>query len=152
MTVSKNQGFAFPIKRLTVNLAPADLLKQSPAYDLPMAVGILWASEQVSPLSSSVFIGELSLDGSVRHADGILPMVSVAKEEGFQRVFAPLSDAPEASLIGGLEIIPLESLSQLVAHLNGSEEIPVYVADPEVLAPRHLNTLSISLIYEDRSM
>jgi len=96
-------------------------------------VGILWASEQVSPLSSSVFIGELSLDGSVRHADGILPMVSVAREEGFQQVFVPHSDAPEASLIGGLEIIPLESLSQLVAHLNGSEQIPAYEGDPGAL-------------------
>ena len=132
----KNSGFIFPMKRLTVNLAPADLPKQGPAYDLPIAVGILCASEQVSPLSSSVFIGELSLDGSVRHADGILPMVSVAKEEGFQRVFVPYSDAPEASLIGGLDIIPVESLSQLVAHLNGSEEIPAYEADPGALSAK----------------
>jgi len=132
----KNSGFTFPLKRLTVNLAPADLPKEGPAYDLPIAVGILWASEQVSHVSSSVFIGELSLDGGVRHADGILPMVSMAKEEGFQRVFVPLFDAPEASLIGGLEIIPLESLSQLVAHLNGSQEIPAYEADPKALAVR----------------
>jgi len=132
----KNECFVFPMKRLTVNLAPADLPKQGPAYDLPIAVGILWASEQVSPLSSSVFIGELSLDGSVRHVDGILAMVSVAKEEGFQRVFVPHSDAPEASLIGGLEVIPLESLSQLVAHLNGLEEIPAYEADPEALSAK----------------
>jgi len=83
-----------------------------------------------------VFIGELSLDGSVRHVDGILAMVSVAKEKGFQRVFAPHSDAPEASLIGGLEIIPVESLSQLAAHLSGLEEIPAYEADPEALAVR----------------
>jgi len=122
------------MKRLTVNLAPADLPKQGPAFDLPIAVGILWASGQVSPLSSSVFIGELSLDGSVRHVDGILAMVSVAKEEGFQRVFVPHSDAPEASLIGGLEVIPVESLSQLVAYLNGSKEILAYEADPEALA------------------
>ena len=132
----KNSHFSFPIKRLTVNLAPADLPKQGPAYDLPIAVGILLASGQVSPLSSSVFIEELSLDGSVRHADGILAMVSVAKEEGFQRVFVPHSDAPEASLIGGLEVIPVESLSQLVAHLNGSQEIPSYEADPEALSAK----------------
>jgi len=132
----KNECFVFPMRRLTVNLAPADLPKQGPAYDLPIAVGILLASEQVSSISSSVFIGELSLDGSVRHADGILPMVSVAKEEGFQRVFVPHSDAPEASLIGDLEIIPLESLSQLAGHLNGSEEIPAYEGDPEVLSAK----------------
>jgi len=135
-TVYKNECFAFPLKRLTVNLAPADLPKQGPAYDLPIAVGILLASGQVSPLSSSIFIGELSLDGSVRHVDGILAMVSVAKEEGFGRVFVPHSDAPEASLIGGLEVIPVENLSQLVAHVNGSQEIPAYEADPEALAVR----------------
>lgn len=123
----KNSHFSFPMKRLTVNLAPADL---------PITVGILLASGQVSPLSSSVFIGGLSLDGSVRHVDGILAMVSVAKEEGFQRVFVPHSDAPEASLIGGLEVIPVESLSQLVAHLNGSQEIPSYEADPEALSAK----------------
>ncbi len=122
------------MRRLTVNLAPADLPKQGPAYDLPIAVGTLLASGQVPSLSSSVFIGELSLDGSVRHADGILPMVSVAKEEGFERVFVPHSDAPEASLIGGIEVIPVESLSQLVGHLNGSEEIAVYEGDPEALS------------------
>jgi len=104
--------------------------------DLPIAVGILWASEQVSLISSPVFIGELSLDGSVRHADGILPMVSVAKQEGFQRVFVPHSDAPEASLIGGLEVIPVGSLSQLVAHLNDLEEIAAYEADPEALSAK----------------
>ncbi len=124
------------MRRLTVNLAPADLPKQGPAYDLPIAVGILWASEQISSISSSVFIGELSLDGSVRHVDGILAMVSVAKEEGFERVFVPHSDAPEASLIGGIEVIPVESLSQLVAHLNGSEEIPAYKADAEALSAK----------------
>jgi magnesium chelatase family protein len=127
MTVYKNECFVFPLKGRTMNLAPADL---------PITVGILLASGQVSPLSSSVFIGGLSLDGSVRHVDGILAMVSVAKEEGFQRVFVPHSDAPEASLIGGLEVIPVESLSQLVAHLNGSQEIPSYEADPEALSAK----------------
>jgi len=134
--VYKNSGFTFPMKRLTVNLAPADLPKEGPAYDLSIAVGILLASGQVSSISSSLFIGELSLDGSVRHADGILPMVSAAKEGGFERVFVPHSDAPEASLIGGLEIIPVEGLSRLVAHLNGSEEITPYKADPGALSTK----------------
>ncbi len=136
MTAYKNECFVFPMRRLTVNLAPADLPKQGPAFDLPIAVGTLLASGQVSPFSSSVFIGELSLDGSVRHVDGILAMVSVAKEEGFRRIFVPHSDAPEASLIGGIEIIPLERLAQLVGHLNGSQEIPVYEADPEALSAK----------------
>ena len=83
----KNSGATFPDKRITVNLAPADLRKAGPAYDLPIAVGVLAASEQVWPdLQGAVFIGELSLDGSVRHVRGVLPMAALARQEGFQRI------------------------------------------------------------------
>ncbi len=123
----KNSGCIFPMKRLTVNLAPADLRKEGPAYDLPIAVGILMASEQVTAdTSSALFVGELSLDGSVRHTNGILPMVSLAKEEGIKTVYVPAVDAPEASLIQGLEIIPVENLATLVAHLQGHIRIEPY--------------------------
>src|SRR5258707_10331156 len=80
----KNSGCLFPYKRITVNLAPADLRKEGPAYDLPIAIGILLASEQISPeaqVEESLFLGELSLDGSVRHTNGILPMVALAREK-----------------------------------------------------------------------
>jgi len=129
----KNSGLAFPTTRLTVNLAPADLRKEGPAYDLPIALGILLANDQLwADLSSSLFVGELSLDGTVRHTDGILPMVSVAKDEGFQRVFVPSVDAPEASLIKGLEVIPVDSLGKLAMHLQGLGEMTPYQPDLDI--------------------
>jgi len=126
----KNSGFVYPNKRLTVNLAPADLRKEGPAYDLPIAVGILVASEQLlADVSSSLFVGELSLDGSVRHVRGVLPMVNLAKEQGLETVYVPAEDAPEAALIPGVEVIPVESLASLVAHLQGVEPIEPYKPD-----------------------
>ena len=129
----KNSGLAFPGTRLTVNLAPADLRKEGPAYDLPIALGILLANDQLwADVSSCLFVGELSLDGTVRHTEGILPMVSVAKEQGFQRVFVPSVDAPEASLIKGLEVIPVDSLGKLAMHLQGLEEMIPYQPDFDI--------------------
>jgi len=129
----KNSGLAFPGTRLTVNLAPADLRKEGPAYDLPIALGVIMANQQVwADLDSSLFIGELSLDGAVRHTNGILPLASVAKEEGFKRVYVPSVDAPEASLIRGFEVIPVESLGQLAMHLQGLEEIEPYQPDFDI--------------------
>ncbi len=119
----RNSGFAFPMKRIVVNLAPADLRKAGPAYDLPIAIGILLSSEQVSAdTSRAIFLGELSLDGGLRHTSGILPMVALAQEQGFNQVFVPLSDAQEASLIDGTTTTPFASLPELVSYLRG--EIP----------------------------
>jgi len=120
----RNSGLAFPRNRITVNLAPADIRKEGPAYDLPIAIGILIASEQVvADVSRSLFLGELSLDGRVRHTHGILPMVALARERGIATVFVPEVDGREASLIGGVEIIPVASLAQLAAHLQGAAPI-----------------------------
>jgi magnesium chelatase family protein len=119
----KNSGCAFPNRRITVNLAPADLKKEGPAYDLPIAVGILISSEQLSnEVDSTLFLGELSLDGALRHTHGILPMVAIAAEKGTSQVFVPAADSREASLIKGTAILPFNSLSQLVSYLRG--EIP----------------------------
>lgn len=116
----RNCGMTFPQKRITVNLAPADIRKEGPAYDLPIAIGILMASEQVrADVSSGLFLGELSLDGQVRHTHGILPMAALAKERGIGSIFVPEADGREAALIGGVEIIPVASLGQLAAHLQG---------------------------------
>ncbi|MGD9030115.1 MAG: YifB family Mg chelatase-like AAA ATPase, partial [Anaerolineae bacterium] len=122
----KNSGLIYPGKRITVNLAPADIRKEGPAYDLPIAVGVLIASEQVWPqaVEDALMIGELSLDGSVRHVDGILPIAAVARDEGISTLFVPAEDAAEASLIGDLDIIPVQNVSQLAAHLQGLHEIP----------------------------
>ncbi|MER3515436.1 MAG: magnesium chelatase, partial [Chloroflexota bacterium] len=101
----KNAALSYPQSRLTVNLAPADLRKAGPAYDLPIAIGILAASEQVplEALEGALFIGELSLDGAVRHVRGVLPLVALAREQGFRRVYVPADDAAEAALIPDVE-------------------------------------------------
>jgi len=117
----KNAGLVFPRKRLTVNLAPASVRKEGPSYDLPIAVGVLIATGQLPPecIADALVVGELSLDGSVRHVRGVLPMAAVARQEGFERIFVPVPDAAEAALIPDLEVIPIPSLSDLFAHLNG---------------------------------
>ncbi|MCS7286768.1 MAG: YifB family Mg chelatase-like AAA ATPase [Anaerolineae bacterium] len=129
----KNAGFHFPGGRITVNLAPADLHKEGSAYDLPIALGILCASGQVSAeLSGMAFVGELSLEGAVRHVRGILPMAGFLKEKGFKTFFVPSMDAPEAALVPGLEIIPVSDLISLARHLNGREELKPYKPDPSL--------------------
>ncbi len=123
----RNSGFTFPIKRIIVNLAPADIKKAGPVYDLPIAIAILLSSEQVSfDTSQTVFLSELSLDGSLRHTNGILPMVSLAHEQGFAQVIVPHSDAKEASLVEGAGIVPISSLAQLVSYLRGEIPPPEY--------------------------
>ncbi|MGB2694862.1 MAG: YifB family Mg chelatase-like AAA ATPase, partial [Dehalococcoidia bacterium] len=120
----RNSGFPFPSRRITVNLAPADLRKEGPSYDLPIAVGVLVASQQTfGDVEGAAFLGELALDGSVRHAQGVLPMVGLAKERGIETVYVPETDAREAALIDGVRIFPVRTLGQLVAHLNGNEPI-----------------------------
>ena len=126
----RNSGCTFPMRRITVNLAPADLKKAGPAYDLPIAIGILLSSEQVyADVSKMLFLGELSLDGSLRHTHGILPMVATAQEKGLPEVFVPADDANEASLIDGSQVIPAISLAQLVSHLRGEISIPQHQPD-----------------------
>jgi magnesium chelatase family protein len=123
----RNSGFTFPARRITVNLAPADLKKAGPAYDLPIAIGILLSSEQLSAeVGHSLLLGELSLDGGLRHTHGILPMVSAAQHNGFDRVIVPQADATEASLVEGMEIIPSTSLSHLYNYLCGQIPAPDY--------------------------
>ncbi len=124
----KNSGFKPPEhsrRRLIVNLAPAHLKKEGPAYDLPMAIAFLLASNQVNfeNLEDKLFLGELSLEGKVRPINGLLAIALMAKQERFQTLFVPQDNAAEAALVKELEIIPVESLSQLIAHLKGEELI-----------------------------
>ncbi len=119
-----NSGYFFPQHRLTINLAPADLRKEGPAYDLPIAVGILAATRQLmADLDDALILGELSLDGSVRHVNGILPMASMAKDAGYRRLFVPAGDAPEAALVEGIEVYAIDTLATLVQHFMGGEEL-----------------------------
>ncbi len=128
----KNSGFKFPGGRLTFNLAPADLRKEGPGYDLPMAIGTLAATGQVEqPPEDAVFVGELSLDGHVRHVNGILPVVYGVKESGlYTTVFVPEEDAAEAALIPGLEVLPVKTLREAADHLNGMRPIRPYLGNP----------------------
>src|SRR5512136_579650 len=120
----RNTGLRFPDGRLTVNLAPADLRKEGPAYDLPIAVGVLLASEQIfADLDGAIIMGELSLDGSVRHVSGVLPMASQAHERGFKTLYVPADDAAEASLIEGVDVYPVATLLALIDHLTRHKRI-----------------------------
>ncbi|MDW8403651.1 YifB family Mg chelatase-like AAA ATPase [Chloroflexus sp.] len=123
----RNSGLSFPIRRITANLAPADLRKAGPAYDLPIALGLLIATGQlVANVSDAVFVGELGLDGGLRHTDGILPMAAVARARGITTMYLPVEDAAEAALIEGLRIMPVHSLRELVEHLSGERKILPY--------------------------
>ncbi|MEX2162043.1 MAG: YifB family Mg chelatase-like AAA ATPase [Anaerolineales bacterium] len=131
----KNSGLSFPRKHITVNLAPASVRKAGPVYDLPIALGVLIATSQIpaQSLEGSLVLGELSLDGAVRHVRGVLPMAALAREKGIRRLFVPQSDAAEASLIPDLEIIPVATLQALYFHLIEQEKIPGYEAKPREL-------------------
>jgi len=132
----KNSGCLFPYKHLTVNLAPADLRKEGPSFDLPIAIGILAASGSIQcpdDMREQLFLGELSLDGGVRHTNGILPMVALAREKQVKAVFVPAVDALEATLVEGITVYPVETLGQLVSHLNGDRAIEPYQRDPSLL-------------------
>ncbi len=136
----RNSGCEFPLRRITVNLAPANLKKAGPAYDLPIAVGIMLSSGQLSPnLDGAVFLGELSLDGSLRHTTGILAMVSVARQQNCSSVYVPTQDAAEAALVDGIEVFPTPNLSALISHLRGESPIaPASSNDPIADAPESI--------------
>ena len=131
----RNSGLQFPNKVYTVNLSPADLPKHSSAYDLAIAIGVLASTDQVplTALEKAMFIGELSLDGSVRHVKGAMPMAYAASQAGFETIYLPSKDAAQASLVQGIAVIPVDSLGQLVEHLYGLNPIQPYTSDPQNL-------------------
>jgi len=128
----ENSGFKFPRPKITVNLAPADLPKEGPSYDMAMAISILKTSRQlIGDFDDCLFVGELALNGETRHTNGILPITIFAKEKGFKHLFIPKINEKEASLISGLNIYPVENLRQLVNHLQNDILIePATVQDP----------------------
>ncbi len=121
----RNSGAVFPNRRLTVNLAPADVRKVGPVHDLSIAAAILAATGQLGDTTEdrAVFLGELSLDGALRHTDGILPMVAEARAAGMERAFVPSVNGPEAAVVSGIEVLPVNSLQQLIAHFIGLIQI-----------------------------
>ena len=119
----KNSGLDFPRRRLTVNLAPAEMRKEGSGLDLAIAVAIALAETGGHSPLGSAFLGELALDGAVRHVNGVLVAARCMKQAGFDRIFVPAADASEAALIEGLEVIPCAHLSEVVAHLVGTLQI-----------------------------
>lgn len=114
----RNSGFKFEDMRITVNLAPADMRKEGPIYDLPISVAMLIATGQIScDTKDSAFVGELSLDGEVRKINGVLPMVICARDCGIKEVYVPSENSPEASVVDGVKVYPVNNIAQLADHL-----------------------------------
>src|SRR5258708_666658 len=125
MTALINSGFAFTFGRTTINLAPADVKKEGPSFDLPIAVGMVAASEQmeIGQLDNFVMVGELALTGAVRAVKGVLPIALRAREQGKIGIFVPPENAPEAAVVSGLQVIPIQNLREAVSFLEGETKI-----------------------------
>lgn len=123
-TAIKNSGYDFPVKRITVNLAPANTRKEGPAFDLPIAMGILVCMGVIKSeaVSETMFLGELSLDGGVKNVDGVLPMIYSARENGVRRCFVPADNVREAAIVEGIEAVGVDSLYSLIEICNGKKE------------------------------
>src|SRR5499433_2868084 len=120
-TAISNSGFKFPMGRTTINLAPADVKKEGPSFDLPIAVGMIAAGEQIETdqLDNFVIVGELALTGAVRPVKGILPLALRARAEGKTGVLVPADNAAEAAVVGGLQVIPIQNLREAASFLEG---------------------------------
>ncbi len=123
----KNSGYLYPQKKITVNLAPADTKKEGPSFDLGIAIAILCASEQIKSniYKNYVFIGELGLDGGLRHVNGIMPLIISAMQQGYKNFILPTCDAVEASYVGGINAYAFDNLVEVADFLKGSEKEPV---------------------------
>src|SRR4051794_34184048 len=135
MTALINSGFTFTFGRTTINLAPADVKKEGPSFDLPIAVGMLAASEQVQTdqLDNFVMVGELALTGAVRPVKGVLPIALRAREEGRAGILVPPENAAEAAVVSGLQVIPIRNLREATDFLEGEIKIAPTRVDIEAL-------------------
>ena len=131
----KNSGYKFPVSRITVNLAPANLKKEGSQIDLPIAIGILAANRIVENEidDKTCFIGELSLNGKINAIDGALPMVISMRNNNFKKVIIPVENKEECGVIEGINIIPVENLNDLVDYLNGKLQINAYSVKYDLL-------------------
>ncbi|MDR1668932.1 MAG: YifB family Mg chelatase-like AAA ATPase [Oscillospiraceae bacterium] len=129
----KNCGYEFPVRRIVVNLAPADTRKEGPVYDLPIFLGLMAAGNDLSVPPDAAFIGELSLEGQTRPVTGMLPMALAAKASGVRQIFVPEANARETSLVTGLDVYPVRHVRELLDHLTGNGQIakaPPYQSQP----------------------
>ena len=144
----KNSGRNMPTKRITINLAPAGEKKEGPSLDLAIAIGVLKSSGQLDcDTNGIVFLGELSLDGSVRRVNGVLPTLISALDKGYKKFIIPKGNEREASFAHGIEVIAVESLSQTIDHLSGLKPIaPIARHDYTVRQPKNLYHSDLSLV------
>jgi magnesium chelatase family protein len=135
MTALINSAYTFTLGRITINLAPADVKKEGPSFDLPIAIGILVASEQVETdqLENFVIVGELALDGTVRPVKGVLPIALSARAQGKVGILVPPENAAEAAVVSGLQVIPIRNLREATDFLEGQNHIPRAKVDVEKL-------------------
>lgn len=146
-TAIKNSGFEFPSRKIVVNLAPADIKKEGSFFDLPISVGILACLEHIniSQLQDTILIGELSLDGTINKINGALPMCIEAKKLHIQRVILPIENAMEASVVDGLEIIGVHTLSEVVAYINHELDIsPSHTNISDIFHHNQVSSLDFS--------
>ena len=134
-TAIRNSNFSFPVKRITVNLAPADTKKEGASFDLPIALGILAACNLFSSAQAedAIITGELSLDGSVRPVNGVLPMMYDAYRRGVRQCYVPAENAPEAALVEGMTVYPVQSIQEAVNHLSGGKQITPFQKTNDLL-------------------
>src|SRR5262252_5112769 len=147
MTALINSGFSFSFGRTTINLAPADVKKEGPSFDLPIAVGMVAASEQMESnrLEQFAMVGELALDGAVRAVKGVLPIALRAREQGKAGVLVPPENAPEAAVVASLEVIPVRNLREAIGFLEGETTItPVRVDVTRMFAEDHDSEIDFS--------
>ncbi len=130
----KNAGYAFPMRKIVINLTPADLRKEGPIFDLPISIGILAASEQVDPqlLGDHLFLGEVSLDGSLRPVSGVLPIAAAAQNLGMIGIVVPKENAQEAALVKGLAVYGLQSITEVGDFLANPNKYQPVVANPDI--------------------
>ncbi len=135
----KHAGFTLPQRRVTVNLAPADVRKAGPAFDLPIALGILLADGQLPAevLKDTLIAGELALDGTIRHITGVLPYALVGRERGIKNILVPSTDGPEAALVKGISVLPAATLPELVELLRAGKL-------PNPVPTRSLDAISVA--------
>ncbi len=134
-TAIKNSGFELRSSKIIVNLAPAEIKKEGPYFDLPIAVGILLSMETIKPqkVEDTIFIGELSLDGKLMKVNGILPLCIEAKKLNIKRIILPKENVKEATIVKGIEVIGINDLKEIVMYLNEEIEIIEEKIDAEII-------------------
>lgn len=147
----RNCGLEFPNAKIIINLAPADIKKEGPLYDLPILVSVLKSTGQISAnIDDCAFIGELSLSGEVRSVNGVLPMCIKAKEDKIKRIFVPALNVNEGSVVDGIDVYPVNNVFELIDHLNGRQQIAAakHLEKTEKLSPTALDFSQVKGQYE----